>query len=66
MIKYVHKTKGRLTMKNKVLLFSVKNKDLKFGIDFMCNWFGGNTKLSELKEDEVNYVHDLLFFKDEK
>ena len=46
----------------KVLLLSGKNEEVKFAVDFMRNWFCGDTKLSEVDENEVGHVYNLLFF----
>lgn len=47
---------------NKTFTLIAKNNDLMFALDFMCMWFCGNKKLSELDEEEVKYVQNLLFF----
>ena len=48
-------------MRKPVILLSGKNKDVKFAMDFMRNWFGGDTKLSEASEREVEKVYHHLY-----
>lgn len=45
----------------KVLLFSGKNNDVNFAVNFMRNWFYGDTKLSEVSNEEVDRVYNMFF-----
>lgn len=50
----------------KVLLLSGKNKDVNFAVNFMRNWFLGDTKLSDADEREVEKVYNMLFKTDKE
>lgn len=47
-------------MQGKVVLLSGKSCDIKFMLNFMCNWFGANTRLSEIGEKELRKFYGLF------
>lgn len=48
---------------SKGFVLSTNVPDLMFALDFMCMWFGEDKRLSEISDNELQKVYNMLFVK---